>query len=53
MRLLTMRLLLSIFIGLLPVLANTVNAEGNADAGKEIYNTCAACHGADGAGAAR
>ena len=47
-----MRLLLSIFIGLLPVLASTVNAEGNADAGKEIYNTCAACHGADGAGAA-
>ena len=47
-----MRLLLSIFIGLLPVLASTVNAEGNTDAGKEIYNTCAACHGTDGAGAA-
>jgi cytochrome c553 len=47
-----MRLILSILIGFLPVLAGTVNAEGNADAGKEIYNTCAACHGADGAGAA-
>ena len=47
-----MRLILSIFIGLLPALAGTVNAEGNADAGKEIYNTCAACHGANGAGAA-
>jgi cytochrome c553 len=47
-----MRLLLSIFVGLLPVLASTVNAEGNADAGKILYNTCAACHGADGAGAA-
>ena len=47
-----MRLILSIVIGLLPLLASTVNAEGNADAGKELYNTCAACHGADGAGAA-
>ena len=47
-----MRLMLSILIGLLPVLAGTVNAEGNAEAGKEIYTTCAACHGANGAGAA-
>jgi len=47
-----MRLILSILIGLLPVFASAVNAEGNADAGKALYNTCAACHGADGAGAA-
>ena len=47
-----MRLIVSIVIGLLPLLASTANAEGNADAGKEIYTTCAACHGADGAGAA-
>lgn len=47
-----MRLILSVVIGLLPVLASTVNAEGNADAGKELYTICAACHGADGAGAA-
>jgi cytochrome c553 len=47
-----MRLILSIVIGLLPLLAGTVSAAGNADAGKELYNTCAACHGVDGAGAA-
>ena len=47
-----MRLILSILICLLPVLASTVSAQGNADAGKELYSTCAACHGVDGAGAA-
>ena len=47
-----MRLLLSILIGFTPLFANTVNAEGDADAGKVLYATCAACHGANGAGAA-
>jgi cytochrome c553 len=44
-----MRLILVILIGFLPVLAN---AEGNTEAGKEIYTTCGVCHGADGAGSA-
>jgi cytochrome c553 len=45
-----MRLILAISIGFLPMLASFANAEGSAEAGKELYATCAVCHGADGAG---
>jgi cytochrome c oxidase subunit 2 len=47
-----MRLILAIFVGLLPMLNNSANAAGDADAGQALYTTCAVCHGADGAGSA-
>jgi len=45
-----MRLILAISIGFLPMLTSFANAEGSAEAGKELYTTCAVCHGEDGAG---
>ena len=45
-----MRFMKFVVLCLLPLTAGTVLAAGNAEQGKALYATCAACHGADGQG---
>ena len=45
-----MRLTKVLMLGLLSLIATVAYAEGNPDAGKSAYATCAACHGATGEG---
>lgn len=45
-----MRLLCAIIVGFVSVLAGSVFAAGDSEAGKAAYATCAACHGANAQG---
>ena len=38
------------YIGTLPDTPAPITIEGDAERGRQLYGTCAACHGADGAG---
>lgn len=45
-----MRIIKVLTISLLSLIGTSALAEGNTDAGKSAYTTCAACHGATGEG---